>query len=311
MSGTEVASAAFTKTEFLIDPIIPKEGITFLYGKYGAFKTAIGMNIAKAIACQPDLWGLPVVNTRVLVVEGDTPRSGIIPRIKQIDPDVPNLDFAFVYPGIDIVNQHTPVENAIFINHLRKKHAENKYGFVLIDSLRSSHPLSDKDSEAATLIYRLLAGLFPGALVFVIHHDKKSKPIEKHLIGTGLEEELEDESFSGSQAWINHATTSLKIKKQHGHDKNWVTVKQTKSQVGLIAPAIDIQVAEGMIITLAATLTMERMREALHSVSWKTLRELDERLATYFDVSARWARTHRIEYEREVEPIPRVGPMGG
>jgi len=66
-----------------------------------------------------------------------------------------------------------------------------------------------------------------------------------------------------------------------------------------------------MIITLAATLTMERMREALHSVSWKTLRELDERLATYFDVSARWARTHRIEYEREVEPIPRVGPMGG
>jgi len=297
------------KVEFYVEPLIPKEGITFLYGKYGAFKTAIGMNIARAIATDSELWGLKVNNTRVLVVEGDTPRTGIIPRIKQIDPNVPNLDFAFVYPGIDIVNPHVPVENKAFIEGLKKKHTENKYGFVLVDSLRSSHPLSDKDSEAATLVYRQFAAIFPGALVFVIHHDKKSKPIEKHILGTGLEEELEDESFSGSQAWINHATTSLKIKKQHGKDKNWITVKQTKSQVGRINGPIDIHVKDGMEITLAATITMDELHKALHTVRWRNLRDLDAGLGDYFDVSARWARDHRIRYERECGPIPRVGPM--
>jgi hypothetical protein len=309
MSGPEVASAAIVDVEFLVYPIVPKEGIVFLYGKYGAFKTAIGLNMARAIANDSELWGMPVKNTRTLVVEGDTPRLGIIPRVKKVDPDVPNLDFAFIYPGIDVVNQHVPAENKAMCEALRKKHAENKYGFVLVDSLRSSHPLSDKDSEAATLVYRQFAGLFPGACVFVIHHDKKSKPLEKHLIGTGIQEELEAESFSGSQAWINHATTSLKIKKGHGHDQSWVTIIQTKSQVGPIARPIDIQVIDGIRIELAATLTLEQLHDALHTVSWKNMRSLDEALAEYFDVSSRWARDHRIRYEKEVGPIPRVGPL--
>jgi len=309
MSGQEVASAALKDVEFIIHPIIPKEGIVFLYGKYGAFKTAIGLNIARAVASASELWGLPIENCRTLVVEGDTPRTGIIPRIKKLPPDVPNLDFAFVYPGIDVINPHVPEMNKTFIEGLHKKHRENKYGFVLVDSLRSSHPLDDKDSAAASLVYRQFAALFPDACVFVIHHDKKTKPIEKHLMGTGIEEELEAESFSGSQAWINHATTSLKVKKQHGKDKEWISLIQTKSQVGPIHRAIDIHVTDGIKVDLAPSLNLDLLHEALHTVSWRNFRELDEALSVHFDVSARWARGYRVKYERDVGPIPRVGPM--
>lgn len=309
LSGAQVAATTVKDAEFFVYPIIPKEGIVFLYGKFGAFKTALGLNLAKAVASSNDLWGLKVDNTRVLFVEGDTPRTGVIPRIQKLNPGVPNLDFAFVYPGIDVVNPHTPVENKLFIDGLKTKHAENKYGLVIVDSLRSSHPLPDKDSEAATLVYRCFANIFPGAVVFLIHHDKKTKAPEKHLVGTAYEEEMDVESFSGSQAWINHATTSLKIKKGHGKDKQWVTIQQTKSQVGPIARPIDVQVSDGIHIQLAATLTMDQLHEALLTVSWKNMTTLDAALAEFFDVSARWAREHRIRYEREVGPIPRVGPI--
>jgi len=309
LSGEEVASVDIEETEFLVEPIIPKEGIVFLYGKFGAFKTAVGLTIAKHIATGSELWGMPTKPGRVLVVEGDTPRTGIIPRIKKLDPSVPNLDFAFVYPGIDVINPHTPDTNKIFIDGLMAKHAQNKYAFVLIDSLRSSHPLSDKDSEAATLVYRQFSFIFPGALVFIIHHDRKSRPIEKHLMGTDVEDEMEAESFSGSQAWINHATTSLKIKKQHGKDQNWISIIQTKSQVGRIATPIDVQVHEGIHVEQAATLNLNQLDIALHTIVWKNMRQLDQGLADYFDVSTRWARNHRLQYEEKVMKLPRVGPL--
>lgn len=309
LSGPEVDALELEEAEFYCKPIIPKEGIVFLYGKYGAFKTAIGLNIARTIVTSPRLWELPIENTKVLFVEGDMPRTGIIPRIKKLKVNVPNLDFAFIYPGMDVVNTHTPPENKDLIQALVKKQAENKYGLVIIDSLRSSHPLADKDSEAATLVYRQFASIFPGAVVFLIHHDKKTKPIEKHLVGTDIEEELEDESFSGSQAWINHATTSLKIKRHHGNDRNWIVVKQTKSQVGPIASALSLRVTDGIHVEMAQAITSEGIHRALHTVSWKNMRSLDGALAKFFDVSERWARDQRIKYEQEVGPIPRVGPL--
>lgn len=309
LSGPQVASVEVKEVEFFVHPIIPKEGIVFLYGKFGVFKTALGLNVAKAVANASALWGLKVDNTRVLFVEGDTPRTGIIPRIQKIDPNVPRLDFAFVYPGIDVVNPHTPVENKIFIEGLKAKHKEHKYGLVIVDSLRSSHPLSDKDSEAATLVYRCFASIFPGAVVFLIHHDRKSKAPDKHIMGTHYEEEMDIESFSGSQAWINHATTSLKIKKSHGKDKEWITIQQTKSQVGPIARPIDVHVTDGINVQIAPTINLDQIHEALHTVSWKNMRTLDAALSDHFDVSERWAREHRIRYEKEVGPIPRVGPL--
>jgi hypothetical protein len=309
LTGKEVASVEVTEVEFFVHPIIPKEGIVFLYGKFGAFKTALGLNVARAVATGSTLWNMPVDSTRVLFVEGDTPRTGIIPRIQKVNPNVANLDFAFVYPGIDVINPHTPIENKIFIEGLRAKHKANKYGLVVVDSLRSSHPLDDKDSTAATIVYRMFASIFPGAVIFLIHHDKKSKAPEKHIIGTHYEEEMDIESFSGSQAWINHATTSLKIRKSHGKDKEWVTIQQTKSQVGPIAYPIDVHVTDGIQIELAPTINLDQIHDALHRVSWKNMRSLDAALAEHFDVSERWARTHRIRYEREVGPIPRVGPL--
>jgi hypothetical protein len=305
LSGPEVAALEIEAAGYYIEPLIPKEGIVLLYGKFGAYKTPITLNMAVAVAEAPDLWGFPVANANVLYIEGDTPRSGIVKRIQKL-PSLPvNLDIAFVYPGIDVINPHTPDTNKAMCSSLVTAHKERNYGVVFVDSLRTSHQLPDKDSETPPKVYRAFAQMFPGAVVFVIHHDRKSRPTERHMMGTQADEEMQVESFSGSQAWLNHATSGIKILKHSAKEKKYITLIQTKNQIGEECGDIELKVEDGIHVAPVATLTLDQVSDALNVLVWNNYTELDEQIGSYFGVSARWAREFRKKYEVEVAPIPK------
>jgi len=306
-TGKEVVAHSLPEIGFLVEGIVPKHGIVLMHGKYGSYKTPIAISIGHAVATGQDCLGLGVEQSPVLFIEGDTPMPGIWPRLQRMNPDSDNIDFAFVYPGFNVVQPKVGEHNKMVCEALAERHMAKQYGLVVVDSLRTSHNLPDKDSEVPSIVYGSFARLFPGATIMIIHHDRKTKPPDGKS-RVQFNAEVDNESFSGSQAWIDRATTSIKIKKGYGTEKEWITLSQTKSQVGKEIEPLQLHVTDGCIISLASAMTNDQIEEALEQVGYnkgsvKNRAALDHALAGWFQVPERWARTRRAHYESEVKRL--------
>lgn len=299
----EVAKMPVVETKFYLEHYVPVEGIVLLYGKYGTYKTPLTVNIAKAIATGQPAFGLESSQASpLLFVELDTPRQVILPRLQLIDlKDVP-ADFAFCYPGFDVISPtSTPWSSQVYCT-LAKAHKEKGYKVVIVDALRGIHNLPAEDSSTPPQVYRNLALLFPKAVIMVIHHDRKTK-FEKG-IGEKDKEEMDHESFSGSQAWINHATVAIKIEHQNKKRKE-VRLLHTKSQASELQPPIVLKVSEGSRFNLASEVNYEQLLAVWRELPVdSTTREKDEAVAQTYGFSVRTAQRRRLDYEKMVEAQP-------
>jgi hypothetical protein len=304
-SGADLVNHTLPEVGFWVDHIVPKGGIVLLHGKYGSYKTPLAIHLAYCVAMGIPFLGIQTEQTKVLFVEGDTPMVGIWTRIQAMNPNTSNLDFAFVYPGFNVVQPTMGEHNRATCQSLSARCSEQQYGLVVVDSLRTSHMLPDKDSEVPSVVYGAFARLFPGATIFIIHHDRKTKVPD----GKGYHQrniEVDNESFSGSQAWIDRATTSLKILKGYGDSREWITLSQTKSQVGIEMDPIQIHITNGCNFSQASDMTDTDIKGALPTIlttAPKTRTALDKALAGYFQVTEKWACTRRTAYETLHGPI--------
>ena len=290
-----------------MDKIVAKVGVVLLYGKYGSYKTPLTIHLAHCVATGAPFLGLATQQARVLYIEGDTPMLGIWPRLQTMNPNTANIDFAFIHPGMNVVSPTTGARNSAICSALAAQHAEKHYGLVVIDSLRTSHHMPDKDSEVPSIVYGAFAELFPFASVLIVHHDRKTK-VPDGRGGRRFEpdEETDNESFSGSQAWIDRATTSLKLRRGFSSDREWISLAQSKSQVGTQIEPIQIHVTDGCHFSIPRDISDPDLSAALSTIArhtWRNKNDLDRLLATHFSIPAKLARARRIEYESNVSPI--------
>lgn len=298
---------------FLIDRLIPKEGIVLFHGKYGSYKTALTLNIAKAVAGGTPIWGIPAAPAKVLYVEGDTPIHGILPRSKTLGIRGLPLHIASIYPGMDVINyKRDPLARDKW-EELHASHLQEHYGLIVLDSLRSLHSMDETRGETAREVYRALAMLFPECCLIVIHHDRKTKDDPKANQFKSQEQiEVEHESFMGSQRWIDMATTSIKVAK---HGRTGIVMTQTKSQVGDTHPQIYVPRPEdGVTMNGEATINDQTISTFVGSIDPARmarikLSDLDEILANRFGVSVRFANTKRVEWEEEHGEIQCARPF--
>ena len=214
------------------------------------------------------------------------------------------LDIAPIYPGINFMADSSadPRHNEI-LGSLVGAHRKRSYKAVFIDALRGVHQHDDKDSEIPPLVYRRLATLFPGATIVLVHHERKTKPEATH--------EPESETFSGSQAWINHATVGIRVTKQAKHGEI-LTLHHVKSQASELAHDLRLRIIDGWSVRAAIDASKKEVDEALsmidgHSPGLK-LREKDKMLAEHFHVSERTARGWRIRAgQTGAEPVAHGG----
>lgn len=293
---------------YWVEHWIPKKGIVLLHGKYGAYKTAIALNVAKRVAEGQPLWGLKTEKTKVLFIECDTPIQAIQPRARTLGFSGLTVDFAPIYPGIDVVNAARDEWNASRFTAIHEKHAEEKYGLVVVDSLRTIHSMSEKEGETAKEVYLSLARLFTDSTVLLIHHDRKSYREDGHASKYKTQDQIEvdNESFMGSQRWIDLATTALKISK---HGTQGIVIAQSKSQWGVQAKPIFLRPdKDGTTLAVPALLDDNAIATALgvimKKVTIKNLGHLDILLAKHFGVSARYVRNFRVDYEERNGQVP-------
>jgi hypothetical protein len=137
---------------------------------------------------------------RTLFLELDMQEQHVHQRVKKIQ--MPGVYFSF----------HTPLVNVteFTVEKLKEVWAAEVAldpEFVVVDSLRAAHPLSDIESTAPKAVYTVYRHLFPNAGILYIHHERK----------TALKDDRPDhESFSGSKAWANDCDHRLHVHRTHG-----------------------------------------------------------------------------------------------
>lgn len=270
--------------QFWIDPFVPHEGYVLLYGKFGTYKTPLTLAMANAIAQGKELWGLAVRQAKVLYIEMDSPPKGILPRMKKALEPSNNLDVAFAYPGFNLLNPS--IADVPVINQLKEAHKTRGYNVVFIDALRGVHNLDDKESNTPHIVYRALSTTFPDSAIVMVHHDRKLKPDDNP--------EAMDESFSGSQAWANHATVAIRI--HHTNKaKHEIHLTQTKSQVSEMHSALHLRVDDGVHILLKNKVMLQDVKQALDELKGMPLMEADKLIAMKLGVSKRTVQKLRHE----------------
>jgi hypothetical protein len=293
-----VQSLQFTEEGFLLEHYIPKTGITLIHGKYSTYKTPLTIHMAKAVATGEDLWGLKVTKTTpVLYLEMDTPPDATTRRMQSIGGEAEELDIAFYHPGFDVVNYNSNTRSRIIYNALRKAHEERKYKMVVVDSLRCVHRLKSVDDDTPIKVYDSLVTLFNGAVIVVVHHDNKTRIIDRNHRPSDAEiAQMSAESFAGSQGWINHATIAIHIK-LNGNSES-VVLAHTKSQAGERQQPLLINLPDGGAIALSSSGDIsDELKTIVRTMKGKgdSLAVIDKKVAEFLQVSIRTARRKRRE----------------
>lgn len=296
VSGSEVQDMEVSSEDFILEHYVIREGISLFHGKFSTYKTPTTVHIAKAICTGQELWGLKAEKaTPVLYVEADTPRNAILPRLKGINVAVPGLDFCFCYPGFNMVSPVTGEKSGELYQELYTAHREKRYKFVVIDALKRIHRLKTTDVDTPTVVYEAVSTLFDKAAILIIHHDKKTKLLERGQSPSPHElKELSAEAFSGSQGWIDHATVSIHCKMV---GDNCMSLVHTKSQAGETQHPLILTMIDGG--TQIISQPIDGNDEALVIYVNKllddglALTDIDKELANYLGVSVRTARRKR------------------
>ena len=306
-SGPELHGLRYGEMKWYLENYIPEEGIVLVFGKYGTYKTPLTLNMAKAIETgQDELWGLSVKRASpLLYVSADTPPRIVHPRMIKLGLlNCTGLDVALnAYPGIDVVNLQAATEEARKARELQALHQIKEYKVVFVDSLRAVHNLDDKESSNTRQVYGALAKLFPGAVVVVIHHARKDNPDET--------EDMRDESFSGSQALMNHATVGLRVLMENKRQKK-IQVRHVKSQAGPLQHTLNLIVQDEVVSADESRIGVGDITELMDEAQRRELgaKETDLLISERLGVSERSGRRWRRKW-LETHPEWPAGKSNG
>ena len=229
---TEALTAFTDQPRWLIEPYIPAQGIVLLHGKFSLGKSPLIWRVAQCVSEGCDFFGHPLQQTGpVLYIEIDEPLRLTVERLKLLNPRPSQVMVVGINP-FSILNQ-LPDDHA----RLTDLNATLHPILVIVNTLRKSHHLDDKDSATPSLVYGAFRRYFPDACLLFVHHDRKSftDPAGDRL-------PADDEDFSGSQAWMNDAQIGLHLSTSHRRT-GLVTLEMTKSQLSALADPLKLKLA--------------------------------------------------------------------
>jgi len=204
------------KTEYLVDGLIPKEGITLLFGRGGIGKTSFCLQLARAVAEGMPFGGLQTIKTPVYYVDFENPLSVLKHRAENIG-HTGNL---WVW---HISNEIQPPRLDSLEWELYKQLPS---GLLIFDTLRSANLSDENNSQDMQVIMARLKELREmGFTILLLHHcPKGNESIYKgstvlldsvdHVLGLeGIKES--DTEFSGENFYRLGARLKTRFDPHH------------------------------------------------------------------------------------------------
>lgn len=184
---------------YLIDPIVPRDGTVFFYGKRNIGKSHIVLGAALAITHGGRWFGrYPCVAGPVVYVQSDMGPELEQQRVKAAARyyHLDNLHFWFP----NFLNLPAMLHDDPLVQEIRVIDP----ALIVWDTLRKTHRLPNNDDDTPSWVYGAAKRLFPHCAHWFVHHDKKDVVDQ---------EELEpDELFRGTGAWLDDCDTGIHVR---------------------------------------------------------------------------------------------------
>jgi hypothetical protein len=169
LESWEVIQSMEIKVEWMVDQIIPKQGITLLFGKGGIGKTWLVMDLARCIGSGESWLGYETQQASVIFIDFENPLSVLVTRAKRLG-DAKNVRF---WRSGNREIQPPKLDSAEW-----EQYKELPEGAVLIfDTLRASQGGDENDSrEMSKVMNRMKELRDMGFTVILLHHTAKCAP---------------------------------------------------------------------------------------------------------------------------------------
>lgn len=260
--------------ETIVDPWLPADSISLVFGPPSAGKSLWMMSVAQALADGTPLFGTYACKrSKVLVVQADMPVGMVQDRL-QLNPN----------PSDDILMWLTE-NRQLDILTAHKTHAAEVAiirGFaprvIFVDTLRKTHNLDENDSAAPDRVYGAWRTLFPGASFVFQHHSRK---VSQNAEGSAVVRE----AFRGSIAWAASADTIISInRRRRKGQKHWFVQQRFVRTRGGEEPA-----------PLLLKTTDELLLEPVNKVE-----SLEDRLFLHLGMNPRLSQSEAVQWLRSL-----------
>lgn len=190
---------------YIIDPLLPAEGVGLVHGKGGHGKTQLCFELMRAITTGDEfLRKYAVVEGNVLYLQFDMSQPQFQERLEKAVACFDHPERVIVVPHGRVVNScELAVQHAI-------RELVDRYEpvLVVVDTLRKIHPYDENDNSVPSVVYTAWRDACAPAGVLILHHDRKSG-------GDDPKDDSDDpvESFRGARAWIDDCDLGIWCKK--------------------------------------------------------------------------------------------------
>lgn len=234
----------------IIDPWLPADSISLVFGPPSAGKSFWMMSVARALANGTPLFNsFQCAKSRVLIVQADMPVGMVQERIQASgDASDDILMWLTENRQLDILNAHR--------THAAEVAAIREFAprVVFVDTLRKTHTLDENDSAAPDRVYAAWRALIPGASFVFLHHSRKvsNQPVSADAAVR--------EAFRGSIAWAASADSIISIRRARRRGvKDWLVFQRfVRTRGSQEPPAMVLKMnAKLLLEPVVATMTLE------------------------------------------------------
>jgi archaellum biogenesis ATPase FlaH len=174
-SGEEILARELPNQAWLIDRILPVDGITFIVGAEGTGKSFYTLTMGDAVANKEKWLKTFVVkkNTKVLFIDKENVVRRIQSRMKGLQITGENM-YWLAYPQyFSMIDEKSEDGFSAFAHEVQRFVAKQEIGLIVIDSFADVMMGNENSAGDTQVFFDGLRQLFPDKAILVIHHASK------------------------------------------------------------------------------------------------------------------------------------------
>jgi RecA-family ATPase len=246
-SFTEQMNKDIPPVGYLIDEIIPRAGVVFIFGPPGSFKTNFLLYACMRGADGQDVCGFEVKKSfKTLWIDEENRDIGMKEKILKISNGIDFNNAKCLDDNYISVCRDFQVIGPVQTDWLRQVIIKYKPDMVVIDSVAKVFPFDERDESQVKLIFTQLKPIIVkfGVTIVLIHHARK-----RHYD----QESIELEDVAGSREFSAMADSIVLIEEKRA---GFYLLKQVKNRYGQKCMAINFTVdgdKEKLIVEYSGT----------------------------------------------------------
>jgi len=231
-TGLELLAEPMEEIPYIVNPLIPSNGITLLSGEPGIGKTAFGWGLGQAMATSVEFLGHATRPGKILYLSLDMTREQIKHRVHKTG-FAPRFRFVSYAPYVNCLAG--TFKTSLLYRTVQSELATGDYALVVIDALVELIGSSLNDDNVPSQVKAILKEWIPQIPVLILHHTRKRKYAD-----SGYAIPATGEQSSGSQFWRGLCCSHLIFDSTNVRHK--IILRHDKSQVDAKADDLEVYV---------------------------------------------------------------------